>query len=78
MECNDIGPLKHFDPDFVVVNNKLLPDQMTGSTFTVSNMGMLDVENFAAIINPGESAILAVSSTRDCAVVVEIAHDVWS
>ena len=42
---------------------KLMPDEMTGSTFTVSNMGMLNVENFTAIINPGESAILAVSST---------------
>ena len=42
---------------------KLAPDEMTGSTFTISNMGMLDVENFTAIINPGESAILAVSST---------------
>ena len=36
---------------------------MRGSTFTISNMGMLDIENFTAIINPGESAILAVSST---------------
>jgi len=43
----------------------LTPDDMTGSTFTVSNMGMLDVENFTAIINPGEAAILAVSSTVD-------------
>jgi pyruvate dehydrogenase E2 component (dihydrolipoamide acetyltransferase) len=42
---------------------KLAPDEMGGSTFTVSNMGMLDIENFTAIINPGESAILAVSST---------------
>jgi pyruvate dehydrogenase E2 component (dihydrolipoamide acetyltransferase) len=42
---------------------KLSPDDMTGSTFTISNMGMLDVENFTAIINPGEAAILAVSST---------------
>jgi pyruvate dehydrogenase E2 component (dihydrolipoamide acetyltransferase) len=40
----------------------LTPDQMSGSTFTISNMGMLDVENFTAIINPGESAILAISS----------------
>jgi len=37
--------------------------EMGGSTFTISNMGMLDIENFTAIINPGESAILAVSST---------------
>ncbi len=43
---------------------KLTPDEMRGSTFTVTNMGMLDVENFTAIINPGESAILAVSSAQ--------------
>ncbi|HEX7569030.1 MAG TPA: dihydrolipoamide acetyltransferase family protein, partial [Verrucomicrobiae bacterium] len=41
---------------------KLAPDEMTGGTFTISNMGMLDVENFTAIINTGEAAILAVSS----------------
>ncbi|MDD5705465.1 MAG: dihydrolipoamide acetyltransferase family protein [Kiritimatiellae bacterium] len=44
---------------------KLTPDEMSGSSFTVSNMGMLDVENFSAIINPGEAAILAVSSARE-------------
>jgi pyruvate dehydrogenase E2 component (dihydrolipoamide acetyltransferase) len=43
---------------------KLTPAEMTGGTFTISNMGMLDVENFTAIINPGEAAILAVASTR--------------
>ncbi|HZF01605.1 MAG TPA: dihydrolipoamide acetyltransferase family protein [Methylomirabilota bacterium] len=48
---------------------KLAPDEMTGSTFTISNMGMLDVENFTAIINTGEAAILAVSSTMKKAVV---------
>jgi pyruvate dehydrogenase E2 component (dihydrolipoamide acetyltransferase) len=48
---------------------KLAPDEMTGSTFTISNMGMLDVENFTAIINTGEAAILAVSSTIKKAVV---------
>jgi pyruvate dehydrogenase E2 component (dihydrolipoamide acetyltransferase) len=42
---------------------KLTPDEMSGSTFTISNMGMMNVESFTAIINPGESAILAVSST---------------
>ncbi len=41
---------------------RLTPADMAGSTFTISNMGMLDVENFTAIINPGEGAILAVSS----------------
>ena len=50
-------------------DNKLRPDEMTGSTFTVSNMGMLGVESFAAIINPGEGAILAVSSTIEKPVV---------
>ncbi len=50
-------------------NGKLLPDEMSGSTFTISNMGMLNVENFTAIINPGEAAILAVSSTSKQAVV---------
>ncbi|MCX7819323.1 MAG: 2-oxo acid dehydrogenase subunit E2 [Kiritimatiellae bacterium] len=43
---------------------KLTPDEMSGGTFTISNMGMLDVEQFTAIINPGEGAILAVASTR--------------
>ena len=44
-------------------SGKLMPDEMTGSTFTVTNMGMLNVENFGAIINPGEGGILAVAST---------------
>jgi pyruvate dehydrogenase E2 component (dihydrolipoamide acetyltransferase) len=52
-------------------SGKLAPDEMTGSTFTISNMGMLDVENFTAIINPGESAILAVSTTLKKPVVRE-------
>jgi pyruvate dehydrogenase E2 component (dihydrolipoamide acetyltransferase) len=42
---------------------KLAPDEMSGGTFSISNMGMLNVENFSAIINPGEGAILAVAST---------------
>ena len=48
---------------------KLSPEDMKGGTFTISNMGMLDVENFSAIINPGESAILAVSSAMPTPVV---------
>jgi pyruvate dehydrogenase E2 component (dihydrolipoamide acetyltransferase) len=50
-------------------SNKLTPDEMKGGTFTISNMGMLGVENFAAIINPGETGILAVSSTLPTPVV---------
>lgn len=41
---------------------KLTPDHVTGGTFTVSNLGMLGVRQFTAIINPPESAILAVGS----------------
>jgi pyruvate dehydrogenase E2 component (dihydrolipoamide acetyltransferase) len=37
---------------------------LTAGTFTISNMGMLDVDNFVAIINPPEAAILAVGSVR--------------
>lgn len=50
-------------------DGKLGPEELSGGTFTISNMGMLGVENFAAIINPGESAILAVSSTLPTPVV---------
>ena len=41
---------------------KLKPDQFTGATFCVSNMGMMGVERFQAIINPPNSAILAVAA----------------
>jgi pyruvate dehydrogenase E2 component (dihydrolipoamide acetyltransferase) len=51
-------------------HGKLTPDEMTGSGFTVSNMGMLGVDQFSAIINPGEAGILAVGSAREAAVVV--------
>lgn len=44
-------------------SGKLPPDEMSGSTFSISNMGMLNVENFSAIINTGEAAILAVATT---------------
>jgi pyruvate dehydrogenase E2 component (dihydrolipoamide acetyltransferase) len=42
---------------------KLKADQMTGSTFTISNLGMYGVKDFSAIINPPEGAILAVGGT---------------
>jgi pyruvate dehydrogenase E2 component (dihydrolipoamide acetyltransferase) len=51
-------------------NGTLTPDDMTGSTFTISNLGMIGVDEFSAIINPGESAILAVSSVVPTPVVV--------
>ena len=48
---------------------KVKPDDIDGSTFSVSNLGMYDVENFVAIINPPEAAILAVGSARETPVV---------
>jgi len=49
---------------------KLTPDEMVGGSFTVSNMGMLNVDQFTAIINPGEAGILAISSARQTPAVV--------
>ncbi|MCX6027287.1 MAG: dihydrolipoamide acetyltransferase family protein [Chloroflexi bacterium] len=48
---------------------KVRPADVEGSTFTVSNLGMFEVEHFIAIINPPEAAILAVGSVREVAVV---------
>lgn len=42
---------------------------LSGGTFSISNMGMFDVENFTAIINPGQGGILAVSATQQQPVV---------
>jgi pyruvate dehydrogenase E2 component (dihydrolipoamide acetyltransferase) len=50
-------------------NGKARPEEMQGSTFTVSNLGMFDVDEFVAIINPPEAAILAVGSVREVPVV---------
>jgi pyruvate dehydrogenase E2 component (dihydrolipoamide acetyltransferase) len=50
---------------------KVKPDDIEGSTFSISNLGMFDVENFAAIINSPEAAILAVSSVRQVPVVMD-------
>lgn len=51
--------------------NKLSLDELSGSTFAISNMGMLNVDNFAAIIVQPHAAILAVSTARKQAVVVD-------
>ena len=54
-----------------VRSGKIKPEDVEGSTFSISNLGMFDVENFAAIINPPEAAILAVSSAQQVPVIVE-------
>ncbi len=49
---------------------KVHSDDIEGSTFSISNLGMFDVEHFIAIINPTEAAILAVGTAREVPVVV--------
>lgn|SRR5574341_138071 len=50
---------------------KVKPEDIEGETFTTSNLGAYEVENFIAIINPPAAAILAVGSARQVPVVVE-------
>lgn len=45
-------------------DNKLTPDELSNSTFSISNMGMLDVDNFGAIINTPNAGIIAVGTAR--------------
>ncbi|HEY0271554.1 MAG TPA: dihydrolipoamide acetyltransferase family protein, partial [Chitinophaga sp.] len=49
-------------------NKKLQPNDFTGNTFTVSNLGMLGIDEFTAIINPPDSAILAVGNIKETVV----------
>ncbi|MFZ4507444.1 MAG: dihydrolipoamide acetyltransferase family protein [Fimbriimonas sp.] len=49
--------------------NKLSLDELSGSTFSISNMGMLDVDSFCAIVNQPNAAILAIGTARKKAVV---------
>lgn len=50
-------------------NRRLTPEEYTGATFSISNLGMLGIDEFTAIINPPEAAILAVGSTVEKPVV---------
>lgn len=50
-------------------SGKVRPEDVEGSTFTVSNLGMFNVDHFIAIVNPPEAAILAVGSVREVPVV---------
>lgn len=43
---------------------KLTPDELTGGTFTISNLGMYGIDHFTAIINPPEAAVLAVGAVQ--------------
>jgi pyruvate dehydrogenase E2 component (dihydrolipoamide acetyltransferase) len=50
---------------------KLKPEEMTDGTFSISNLGMFGIDQFAAVINPPEGAILAVGQVRRVPVVVD-------
>jgi pyruvate dehydrogenase E2 component (dihydrolipoamide acetyltransferase) len=56
----DFARLRH-----AVRSRTILPSEMRGGTFTISNLGMYGVDSFTAIINPPESAILAIGRTVD-------------
>jgi len=51
-------------------SRKLKPEEYTGGTFSVSNLGMFDIDQFTAVINPPEAGILAVGSIVEKPVVV--------
>jgi pyruvate dehydrogenase E2 component (dihydrolipoamide acetyltransferase) len=51
-------------------SKRLEPADMSGSTFTITNLGMFGIENFTAIINPPETAILAVGKMTDTPIVI--------
>jgi pyruvate dehydrogenase E2 component (dihydrolipoamide acetyltransferase) len=55
--------------------NKLAPQELSGGTFTISNLGMYGVNNFSAIINPPQACILAVSAAEKRVVVNENAGE---
>jgi pyruvate dehydrogenase E2 component (dihydrolipoamide acetyltransferase) len=48
-----------------VRNKKISPEEYSGNTFTISNLGMMDIDEFTAIINPPDSAILAVGAIKE-------------
>lgn len=50
-------------------SRRLQPHEYTGATFSISNLGMMGIEEFSAIINPPEAGILAVGSVREVPVV---------
>tara|TARA_B100001250_G_scaffold404211_1_gene419827 strand:- start:288 stop:1505 length:1218 start_codon:yes stop_codon:yes gene_type:complete len=50
-------------------NKKLTLDELTGNTFTVSNLGMFGIDEFTAIINPPDSCILAIGSIQQTPIV---------
>ena len=72
----DVKPLEEISEEALTLAErararKLQPDEYTGATFSISNLGMMGIDEFAAIINPPEAAILAVGAVRQVPVVVD-------
>jgi pyruvate dehydrogenase E2 component (dihydrolipoamide acetyltransferase) len=70
----DQKPLAHIAAEVKAMagrarEGKVSPNDIEGSTFSTSNLGMFDTENFIAIINPPEAAILATGAVREVAVI---------
>ena len=57
---------------------KLTPEEYTGATFTISNLGMYGIDEFTAVINPPAATILAVGMTRQKPVVVDNSVEIRS
>jgi pyruvate dehydrogenase E2 component (dihydrolipoamide acetyltransferase) len=57
-------------------DRKLMPEEYTGATFTVSNLGMFGIDQFTAIINPPEAGILAIGGVEEKPVVVNGALEI--
>jgi pyruvate dehydrogenase E2 component (dihydrolipoamide acetyltransferase) len=74
--CNnaDVKPVRQIASEVKAMaerarSGKVKPQDIEGSTFSISNLGMYEVENFIAILNPPEVAILAVGSAKEVPVV---------
>jgi len=70
----DLKPVRQISNEIRTMANraregKVRPDNIEGSTFSVSNLGMYNVEHFVAIINPPEAAILALGSARQIPII---------
>lgn len=70
----DLKPIRQISSDIRVMaarvrEGKVRPDDIEGSTFSVSNLGMFNVQHFIAIINPPEAAILAIGAVQEVPVV---------
>lgn len=70
----DNKPLSHISAEVKDLggkakSKKLQPEEMTGNTFTISNLGMFGIEEFTAIINPPDACIMAVGGIKQTAIV---------